>query len=127
LQIMSKNVSEETKNSPMFKQQRILLYVIPFMFVFSGVAFPLGLNFYWFSSNIWTMVQQYIVIRQMPTPGSEAFKLREERLAKKKKGSKDDEKEEELPDAPEETPRQRQQPVSKKRAKKKPNNPHGKK
>jgi YidC/Oxa1 family membrane protein insertase len=125
LQIMSKNVSEETKNSPMFKQQRILLYVIPFMFVFSGVAFPLGLNFYWFSSNIWTMVQQFIVIRQMPTPGSEAFRMREERLARKKKGFKAAEIEEEPP-APEEIPRQRQQPVGKKRAKKKPSNPSGK-
>lgn len=126
LQIMSKNVSEETKNSPMFRQQRILLYIIPFMFVFSGVAFPLGLNFYWFASNIWTMVQQFIVIRQMPTPGSEAFRLREERLARKGKltsSAAPESQEEPEPD----TSRQRQQPVSKKRAKKKPNNSGGKK
>lgn len=126
LQIMSKNVSEETKNSPMFKQQKILLYIIPFMFVFSGVAFPLGLNFYWFTSNIWTMVQQFIVIRQMPTPGSEAFRKREERLNRKSEANKPAAIEAEVIEE-EETPRQRQQPVGKKRAKKKPNNPSGKK
>lgn len=119
LQIMSKNVSEETKNSSMYKQQRIFLYVIPFMFVFSGVAFPLGLNFYWFASNIWTMVQQFLVIRHMPTPGSQAHQAREERLARKGKiqaiEAVDAEAEPES--------KQRQQPVSSKRAKKKPNKP----
>ncbi len=117
LQITSKNVSDETKNSPMYKQQRILLYIIPFMFVFSGVTFPLGLNFYWFSSNVWAMVQQYIVIRQMPTPGSAAFRERQERLARKGKLEiTEAEKAEE--DATPKT--QRQQPVGKKRAKKNP-------
>lgn len=124
LQIVSKNVSEDTKNSAMYKQQRILMYIIPFMFVFSGVAFPLGLNFYWFSSNIWTMVQQYVVIRQMPTPGSEAHRLREQRLARKGKGSQPAIEAEEEQD---QQAGQRQQPVSSKRAKKKPNNPNAKK
>ncbi|MBK0421981.1 membrane protein insertase YidC [Leucobacter sp. CSA2] len=120
LQIMSKNVSDETKNSPMYRQQRILLYIIPFAFLFSGVAFPLALNIYWFSSNIWTMAQQFIVIRNMPTPGSEAYRARQARL--KAKGKKtDDEKRAEargevLPDPQQ---GQRVQPMSAKRAKKK--------
>ncbi|RZS56237.1 YidC/Oxa1 family membrane protein insertase [Microcella putealis] len=122
LQIMAKNQSPEMKNSPMYRQQKILLYVLPIVFVFSGAFFPLGVMFYWFVSNIWTMVQQFIVIRNMPTPGSEAALAREARLAKKrqKKGLPD-------PDAaapgavaveePKQTT-QRQQPVSKNRAKK---------
>ena len=40
LQIVSKNMSPETKASPMFRQQRILLYLLPLVFAFSGVAFP---------------------------------------------------------------------------------------
>ena len=40
---------------------------------------------YWFISNLWTMGQQFLVIREMPTPGSEAAKAREERLARKGK------------------------------------------
>jgi len=83
LQIVSKNMSPETKASPMFKQQRMLLYFLPLVFVFSGLSFPLGVMFYWLTSNIWTMVQQFLVIRNMPTPGSEAALAREERLAKR--------------------------------------------
>jgi YidC/Oxa1 family membrane protein insertase len=85
LQIVSKNMSPEAKASPTFKQQRILLYILPLVFAFSGFAFPLGVMFYWLTSNIWTMVQQFIVIRNMPTPGSEAAKAREERLRRKGK------------------------------------------
>ena len=83
LQIMSKNVSPETMASPMYKQQKMLLYVLPLVFIFSGIAFPLGVMFYWVFSNLWTMGQQFIVIRNSPTPGSEAAKAREARLAKK--------------------------------------------
>lgn len=85
LQIVSKNMSPEAKASPTFKQQRILLYILPLVFAFSGFAFPLGVMFYWLTSNIWTMVQQFVVIRNMPTPGSEAAKAREERLRRKGK------------------------------------------
>lgn len=119
LQIVSKNVSDETKNSSMYKQQQIMLYIIPFAFLFSGVIFPLALNIYWFTSNIWTMVQQTIVIRNMPTPGSEAWRARQARLRAKGKLPQ-----EEL-DAEEEARQkampqgQRQQPKSSKRAKKK--------
>jgi YidC/Oxa1 family membrane protein insertase len=118
LQIMAKNQSPEAKNSPMFKQQRILLYILPLVFVFSGVAFPLGVMFYWLTSNLWTMGQQFLVIRNMPTPGSEAAKAREARLAKKGKlePTKGAPAIESIPEPPKTT--QRQQPVSKNRAKK---------
>ena len=76
LQIVAKNMSPETKASPMFRQQRILLYLLPLVFAFSGVAFPLGVLIYWLTSNIWAMVQQFLVIRNLPTPGSEAAKAR---------------------------------------------------
>ena len=85
LQIISKNLSPEAKTGQAYQMQRIMLWVLPFAFVFSGVFFPLGVVLYWFTSNIWTMVQQFIVIREIPTPGSEAAKQREERLARKGK------------------------------------------
>jgi YidC/Oxa1 family membrane protein insertase len=83
LQIMSKNQSAEMKASPSYKQQRILLYILPFVFLFSGFTFPLGVMFYWLVSNFWTMGQQFLVIRNMPTPGSEAALAREARMAKR--------------------------------------------
>ncbi|WP_210508058.1 membrane protein insertase YidC [Naasia sp. SYSU D00057] len=121
LQIMAKNMSPEAKNSPMFRQQKILLYILPLVFAFSGVAFPLGVMFYWLTSNIWTMVQQFIVIRNMPTPGSEAAKAREARLAKKGKLTIEAPKpaaEGATDTAVKRQSTQRQQPVSKNRAKK---------
>lgn len=117
LQIMSKNQSPEAKNSPMFRQQRILLYIFPLIFAFSGFTFPLGVMFYWLVSNFWTMGQQFIVIRNMPTPGSEAAKAREIRLAKKAKNTPNDEEKSSSP-ATIPIQNQRQQPISKSRAKK---------
>jgi len=118
LQIMSKNVSDETKNSPMYRQQKIMLYIIPFAFLFSGVAFPLALNIYWFTSNLWTMGQQFIVIRNMPTPGSDAWRARQARLKAKGKLSDDEVAEIERIEGTAPSQGQRQQPMSKKRAKK---------
>ena len=117
LQIVSKNMSPETKASPMFRQQRILLYLLPLVFAFSGVAFPIGVMFYWLISNFWTMGQQFVVIRNMPTPGSEAAKAREARLAKKGKLVVEEKPETIVVEEPKKTT-QRQQPVSKTRAKK---------
>ncbi|WP_350348357.1 membrane protein insertase YidC [Agromyces sp. G08B096] len=116
LQIVSKNMSPETKASPMFRQQRILLYLLPLVFAFSGVAFPIGVMFYWLVSNFWTMGQQFVVIRNMPTPGSEAAKAREARLAKK--GKLVVEQPEVAEEPAKKQPTQRQQPVGKQRAKK---------
>ncbi|MDY7529670.1 MULTISPECIES: membrane protein insertase YidC [unclassified Cryobacterium] len=117
LQIVSKNMSPETKASPMFKQQRMMLYLLPLVFAFSGIAFPLGVMFYWLTSNIWTMAQQFLVIRNMPTPGSEAAKAREERLARKGKLiAKDGDII--VVEEPKKLQPQRQQPVGKSRAKK---------
>ncbi len=126
LQIMSKNQSPETKASPMYKQQKMLLYVLPFVFLFSGFTFPLGVMFYWLVSNLWTMGQQFIVIRNMPTPGSEAALEREARMAKKRQRRGitiiEDENAEKSGDSNEpEEPKttQRSQPVNPKNRKKK--------
>lgn len=89
------------------------------MFLFSGFAFPLGVMFYWLTSNIWTMGQQFLVIRNMPTPGSDAAKAREARLARKGKLVQDGAVVLTVEEAPQQkTTTQRVQPVNKNRAKK---------
>ncbi|NHI15885.1 membrane protein insertase YidC [Microbacterium excoecariae] len=85
LQIVSKNLSPEAKTGQAYQMQRIMLWIIPFAMIFSGVFFPLGVVTYWFFNNLWTMGQQFYIIHENPTPGSEAAKAREERLAKKGK------------------------------------------
>ncbi|MDR7233802.1 membrane protein insertase YidC [Agrococcus sp. BE272] len=84
LQIMTKNQTPAMKESPMYKQQRILLYIIPVFLLVSAWLFPLGTMFYWLVSNIYTLVQQLIIINKLPTPGSEAALAREARLARKR-------------------------------------------
>ncbi len=121
-QIMSKNQSPEMKASPTYKQQQMLLYILPLVFAFSGFTFPLGVMFYWLTSNIWTMVQQFIVIRNMPTPGSEAALAREVRMARKNQRRgitvTEIESTSEAAAAAEAKKTQRQQPVNKNRSKK---------
>ena len=119
LQLVSKNMSEETKASPMFRQQRILLYILPLVFLFSGFTFPIGVMFYWLVSNFWTAGQQFIVIRNMPTPGSQAALEREARLAKRRQKKGIIEIVEDAPEPPAPKIVQRQQPVGKQRSKKK--------
>ena len=115
-QIMSKNQNPAAMNSQYAQTQKIMLYVFPLIFAVSSFAFPLGVMWYWLASNFWTMGQQFIVIRNMPTPGSEAHAAREARLAKKGKALTV----EQIEQLPEATKQQRVQPVSKTRAKKKP-------
>jgi YidC/Oxa1 family membrane protein insertase len=82
-QLMRQNMPKSALEGPFAQQQKILLYVLPLMFLFSGYYFPLGVVLYWLTSNIWTMGQQFYVIRRMPAPGSKAEEnLRRRREAK---------------------------------------------
>jgi YidC/Oxa1 family membrane protein insertase len=67
-----KNMPESALNNPMAKSQRTMMYFMPLMFLFSGFNFPLGVLVYWFTTNLWSLGQQYVVIKRMPTPGSKA-------------------------------------------------------
>ncbi|MBP3042133.1 membrane protein insertase YidC [Arthrobacter jiangjiafuii] len=82
-QIMSKNMSEEALASPFMRQQKMMLYILPLVFGIGGINFPIGVLIYWTTTNLWTMGQQFFVIRRMPTPGSPAAKALAERRAKK--------------------------------------------
>ena len=122
-QIIAKNQNPAVQNSQYMQTQKILLYIFPLIFVISGVTFPIAVITYWLTSNFWTMGQQFIVIRNMPTDGSPAYQARIDRLAKKGKLPK--ELQEKLDaeaaakaaaEAEEKT--QREQPKGKNRAKK---------
>ncbi|MFD8380431.1 membrane protein insertase YidC [Streptomyces sp. NPDC059679] len=78
-QLMTKNV-DLTVKTPFMQQQKMLMYVFPVMFAVFGINFPVGVLVYWLTTNVWTMGQQMFVIRRNPTPGSVAFKARQERL-----------------------------------------------
>jgi len=75
-------------DNPFAKQQKVLLYLMPLMFVFSGVSFAIGVLLYWLTTNLWSMGQQFYTIRRMPAPGSPAEKALEQRRLKSGKEHK---------------------------------------
>jgi YidC/Oxa1 family membrane protein insertase len=80
-------VKNTAPGNPMVQQQKVLLYVFPFIFAVSGINFPVGVLLYWFTTNVWTMGQQFYVIRNSPqegTPAHEALVARKEAKAKAK-------------------------------------------
>jgi YidC/Oxa1 family membrane protein insertase len=83
---MSKNMPKDALTGPYAQQQKMLLYVLPVVFAVGGIAFPIGVLLYWTTSNLWTMGQQFYVIRNNPAPGTEAARMKEERDAKKAAG-----------------------------------------
>jgi YidC/Oxa1 family membrane protein insertase len=119
-QLMSKNMPKDALTGPYAQQQKLLLYVLPVVFAVGGIAFPIGVLFYWTTSNLWTMGQQFYVIRNNPAPGTEAERAKIERDKAKaiKKGLVPEE--ESLPEPElEKRPAQRQQPQRQPRSKRK--------
>ncbi len=65
------------------QQQKVMMYIFPIIFAVSGVNFPVGVLIYWGTTNLWTMGQQFYVIKRNPTPGSPAYEeLMKKRAAK---------------------------------------------
>jgi YidC/Oxa1 family membrane protein insertase len=56
--------------------QKMMLYVMPAGLFVSGFLFPIGVLLYWFTNNLWTLGQQYFILRKMPPPGSDAHKAK---------------------------------------------------
>jgi YidC/Oxa1 family membrane protein insertase len=82
-QIMSKNMTKEALEGPFMQQQKMMLYILPLVFGIGGINFPIGVLIYWTASNVWTLGQQFYVIRNNPTPGSQAERELNERRAAK--------------------------------------------
>lgn len=89
-QLMSKNMPADALSGPYAQQQKLLLYVLPVVFAVGGIAFPIGVLVYWTVSNLWTMGQQFYVIRNNPAPGTPAAEAKElrDRVKAERKGLK---------------------------------------
>ena len=122
-QLMVKGMPKmDSSNNMMLQQQKIMLYVFPVIFAVSGVNFPVGVLIYWSTTNLWTLGQQFYVIKRNPTPGSPAYEeLQAKRAAKGLDGAGSSTQNSDgnsstetgAPEAP--TTRQRQQPKKKKK------------
>src|SRR4051794_13613470 len=95
-QVMTKNMPHDALTGQYAQQQKILLYVLPLVFAVGGIAFPIGVLFYWTTSNLWTMGQQFYVIRNNPAPGTPAAAAKAKRDAERRKRHGGDEGPEDL-------------------------------
>lgn len=50
------------------KSQRILLFMLPLIFVPFILSFPAGLILYWITTNVWTIGQQLVIQKVVPPP-----------------------------------------------------------
>ncbi len=120
-QLMSKNMPADAMSGPYAQQQKMLLYVLPLVFAVGGIAFPIGVLLYWTTSNLWTMGQQFYVIRNNPAPGTPAAAAKVERDAHKAARKGHPLAVEQEPEKPAEAPKPapRQQPKKQPRSKRK--------
>ena len=109
-QLMSKNMPADAMSGPYAQQQKMLLYVLPVAFAAGGVAFPIGVLVYWTTTNLWTMGQQFYVIRRNPAPGTPAFDAKLARDKSKGRVAEVHEEEALLEASQQPVQRQREQP-----------------
>ncbi len=63
-QMMARTAATGADN-PMAQQQKILLYVMPLFLAVISFQFMLGLLLYWVTTNVWQVVQQWIILREV--------------------------------------------------------------
>ncbi|MDR7082991.1 YidC/Oxa1 family membrane protein insertase [Arthrobacter ginsengisoli] len=64
--IMARSVSAESMAGPFMRQQKMMLYILPIVFGAGGIIFPIGVLIYWTTTNVWTMVQQFVLDPRSP-------------------------------------------------------------
>lgn len=50
------------------KSQRMMMFILPLVFVPFILSFPAGLILYWITTNIWTIGQQFVIQKVVPPP-----------------------------------------------------------
>jgi YidC/Oxa1 family membrane protein insertase len=58
-----------TSDNPMGQSQKYMAYIMPF-FALSGLYWPFGLVLYWVTTNLWTLGQQWVLLRKFPLAGA---------------------------------------------------------
>lgn len=84
-ELMQRNMPPEALTGPMAQQQKMMLYMFPVMYAIGGVSIPIGVLLYWLTTNLWTLAQQWILIRNNPTPNTPAHVDWQERMRRKGK------------------------------------------
>ena len=72
--VISQLTSSYLMSATMQRAQRILLLVLPIVFIPFILNFPSGLMIYWLTTNLWTTGQGVVTRRMMPKPDLTAVK-----------------------------------------------------
>lgn len=124
------NIPRASMEGTQYQTQKMMAYMFPVMYIFSGAVMPFGVLLYWLTNNLWTLGQSFWQVYRFPTPGSPAAERKEVRDHLKEEARRKHEglpslEEEALAKAKEEAEKrsetgsyQRAQPVRKKRKKK---------
>ena len=68
--------ANQDQSSPQAAQMQMFAKIMPVMLMFFAFSFPTGVVLYWLTTNVWTIVQQRIVLHAVPqqTPAAGAAK-----------------------------------------------------
>lgn len=69
--------------NPMVKSQKLMLYILPLMFVFTGLVLQVGVMVYTLTTVVFAFVQQVAIIKIMPNPNSPAYFVLRDQLQTK--------------------------------------------
>ncbi len=127
---MKRNQPAASMQGQQQQMQKVMMWMFPIMYIFSGVAMPFAVLVYWLTNNVFNLLRSCWQIYAFPTPGSPAAERKEIRdhnheNARRKRVGEPSLEEEALIKAREEAEQreiqgyQRQQPQRKNRKKKK--------
>ena len=74
--VISQLTSSYFMSTSMQKAQRVLLLVLPIVFIPFILNFPSGLMIYWLTTNLWTTGQGLVTRKLMPKPDLKALQER---------------------------------------------------
>jgi YidC/Oxa1 family membrane protein insertase len=70
-QSMKRGMMPTGPDNPMGQSQKLMAYVMP-LFALTGLYWPFGLVLYWVLTNLWTLGQQYVLLRKYPVGAAAA-------------------------------------------------------
>jgi YidC/Oxa1 family membrane protein insertase len=70
-QSMKRGMMPTGSDNPMGQSQKMMAYVMP-LFALTGLYWPFGLVLYWVMTNLWTLGQQYVLLRKYPVGAAAA-------------------------------------------------------
>jgi YidC/Oxa1 family membrane protein insertase len=70
-QSMKRGMMPTGSDNPMGQSQKLMAYVMP-LFALTGLYWPFGLVMYWVMTNLWTLGQQYMLLRKYPVGAAAA-------------------------------------------------------